>query len=70
MASLDEPLLIVVGKDGTTTRPAMSEALFKQAAVPASWKELLIVSGAGHNGAAKSADFKSAFSRLLDRAQK
>jgi len=48
----------------------MSEALFKQAAVPASWKELLIVSGAGHNGAAKSADFKSAFSRLLDRAQK
>jgi len=70
MASLDEPLLIVVGKDDTTTRPVMSEALFKQASVPASWKELLIVSGAGHNDAAKGVDFNSAFSRLLDRAQK
>ena len=70
MASLDEPLLIVVGKDDTTTRPVMSEALFKQASVPASWKELLIVSGAGHNDPAKGVDFNSAFSRLLDRAQK
>jgi len=70
MASLDEPLLIVVGKDDTTTRPVMSEALFKQASVPASWKELLIVSGAGHNDEEKGVDFNSAFSRLLDRAQK
>jgi len=70
MASFDEPLLIVVGKDDTTTRPVMSEALFKQASVPASWKELLFVSGAGHDDAAKGVDFNSAFSRLLDRAQK
>lgn len=70
MANLDEPLLIVVGKDDTTTRPAMSEDLFEQAAVPASWKELLVVAGAGHDDAAKSVDYNSAFSRLLNRAKK
>lgn len=70
MASLDEPLLIVVGKNDTTTKPAMSEALFKQAAVAAGWKGLLIVSDAGHNEAAKSAELNGAFSRLLRRAQK
>lgn len=69
MSTLDEPVLIVVGKDDTTTRPDMSEKLFKLAAVPADWKELLIVPGAGHNNASKSAEFNDAFSRLLKRAQ-
>jgi len=69
MATLNEPLLIVVGKNDTTTRPAMSESLFKQAGLPASSKELIVVAGAGHNDAAKSAAFNGAFSRLLTRAQ-
>ncbi len=69
MARLNEPVLIVVGKNDTTTRPGMSESLFRQANLPASSKELLVVVGAGHNNAAKSADFNSAFSRLLTRIQ-
>lgn len=69
MSTLDEPLLIVVGKDDTTTRPAMSEALFEGAAVSVASKELLIVKGAGHMNAARNAVYGEAFLRLLNRAE-
>lgn len=69
MASLDEPVLIVVGKNDTTTRPEMSYALFEQAVVPESSKELLVVDGAGHMNATKGAPYRDAFLRLLERVQ-
>ena len=68
MATLNEPVLIVVGRDDTTTRPEMSEALFEQAAVPGNWKELLVVEAAHHMNASMGAAYRSAFLRLAARA--
>ncbi|MDN5785294.1 MAG: lysophospholipase, partial [Corynebacterium casei] len=68
MATLNEPILIVVGRDDTTTRPEMSEALFEQAAVPGDWKELLVVEGAHHMNASRGTAYREAFLRLAARA--
>ena len=68
MATLNEPVLIVVGRDDTTTRPEMSQALFEQAAVPADWKELLVVEAAHHMNASRGAAYRGAFARLVARA--
>ncbi len=68
MATLNEPVLIVVGKDDDTTRPEMSQALFEQAAVPDDWKELLVVPHAGHINAALGAGYGTSFLRLLSHA--
>ncbi|MGN6512960.1 MAG: alpha/beta hydrolase [Lysobacteraceae bacterium] len=67
MATLDEPLLVVVGSRDETTRPPMSRALYAAAATPA--KELLVVEGAGHMDAARQPPYRDAFGRLLQRAQ-
>lgn len=66
MASLDEPLLVVVGSEDHTTRPPMSRALYAAAATPE--KELLVVDGAGHMDAAMRPAYHDAFLRLLARA--
>lgn len=69
MSTLDEPVLIVVGRQDTTTPPAMSRALFEQAAVPATDKELLSVDRAGHMDASMKPAYGAAFERLLQHAQ-
>ena len=65
MATLDEPVLFVVGDKDQTTRSAMSTKLFEAAKVPATMKELLIVPGAGHNNASADPRFSGAFLRLI-----
>ena len=70
MQKLDEPMLVVVGQNDTTTRPEMSIKLFAIANIDAGAKELLIVPQAGHNDAAKSAEYAASFARLLAKAQK
>jgi hypothetical protein len=69
MATLDEPVLIVVGDRDRTTPPAMSRALFEQAAVAATDKELLRVEDAGHMDASMKPAYRAAFERLLDHAR-
>ena len=51
-------LLIVLGRDDTTTRPEMSQALFEQAAVPVDWKELLVVKAAQHMNVSRGAAYR------------
>jgi fermentation-respiration switch protein FrsA (DUF1100 family) len=67
MATLDEPVLFVVGEKDTTTRSEMSSKLYAAANVPADQKELLIVPKAGHIDAALGDDYAAAFARLLAR---
>ena len=67
MRTLDEPVLIVVGKNDKTTRSEMSSQLYAAAKVDESRKELLIVADAGHNNAAKSKEYKESFKRLLSK---
>ena len=69
MATLDEPLLIVVGEKDSTTRSDMSVKLFNAAQLPLEQKELLIVPNAGHNDASRSALYGEAFARLLAQAK-
>lgn len=64
MATLDEPLLIVVGAKDVTTRSDMSTKLFAAANIAESQKELLIVPNAGHHDAARGASYVEAFTRL------
>jgi alpha-beta hydrolase superfamily lysophospholipase len=68
MATLDEPVLIVVGEKDKTTGSEMSSKLFAAANVPADQEELLIVPKAGHIDAALSEAYGQAFSRLLARS--
>lgn len=65
MATLDEPVLFVVGEKDATTRSEMSIKLFSAANIPADQKELLIVPNAGHNNASRSDVYSEAFTRLL-----
>ena len=57
MRILDEPVLIVVGKNDKSTRSEMSSQLYAAAKVDESRKELLIVPDAGHNNASKSKEY-------------
>lgn len=65
MRSLDEPVLIVVGKNDTTTRSEMSSQLYAAAKVDESLKEILIVADAGHNNASRGKEYRASFARLL-----
>ncbi len=65
MATLDEPVLIVVGANDQTTVPAMSTKLFAAANVPSTMKQLLIVPGADHQSASLDSRFGVAISRLI-----
>lgn len=67
MRTLDEPVLIVVGRNEKTTRPAMSSQLYAAANVDDRSKELLIVPDAGHNDAAWGKDYQEAFAWLLNK---
>ncbi|HYI64020.1 MAG TPA: alpha/beta hydrolase [Allosphingosinicella sp.] len=49
MARIEEPVLILVGRDDRTTPPALSEALHAASPLPADRKTLAVVPGAGHN---------------------
>ena len=65
MATLDEPVLIVVGANDQTTLPAMSSKLFAAANVPNTMKQLLVVPGADHQNALLDSRFSEAISRLI-----
>lgn len=49
MPRIEEPLLILVGRDDRTTPPSLSQALYAASPLPAGSKTLAIVAGAGHN---------------------
>ena len=49
MARIDEPLLILVGRDDRTTPALLSEALYAASPLPAGRKTLAVIPGAGHN---------------------
>lgn len=68
MPQLDEPVLLVVGVNDSTTPPSLSRSLFTAAGAPEERKELLVVDGAGHNDAALSPVFAEAWLRLLAKA--
>ncbi len=70
MRTLDEPVLIVVGQEDKTTRSEMSAQLYSAAIVDETRKELLVVSGAGHNNASKSLEYRASFARLLARIKR
>lgn len=70
MQTLDEPVLIVVGKNDKTTRSEMSSQLYAAAKVDETRKELLIVPDAGHGDAANSKEYKEAFARLVAKIKR
>jgi uncharacterized protein len=70
MRTLDAPVLIVVGKNDKTTRSEMSSQLYATAKVDETRKELLIVSDAGHNDAARGKEYKESFARLLTKIRR
>lgn len=49
MPRIEEPLLILVGRDDRTTPPSLSQALYAASPLPAGRKTLAIVAGANHN---------------------
>jgi uncharacterized protein len=70
MRTLDEPALIVVGKNDKTTRSEMSSQLYAAAKVDETRKELLIGSDAGHRDAANGKQYIEAFARLLAKIER
>ncbi len=67
MAAIDEPVLILVGRDDRTTPPALSEALHAASPLPADRKTLAIVDGAGHNDVLLRPAAIAAYSAFLGR---
>ena len=49
MPAIDEPLLILVGRNDRTTPPALSQALHAASPLPEGRKTLAVIDGAGHN---------------------
>ena len=70
MRSLDEPVLIVVGKNDRTTRSEMSARLYAAATVDETRKELLIVPDAGHGDAANGKEYQESFARLMAKIKR
>jgi len=49
MMAIEEPLLLLVGKDDKVTPSTLSEALFNASPLPVGRKSMAIVDGASHN---------------------
>ncbi|MGO1068368.1 alpha/beta hydrolase [Lysobacter sp. CA199] len=64
-AKLDEPVLLVVGENDTTTPPRFARALFEAAPLPEGRKRLLIVPGRDHLSASDSAEFRAALAAFV-----
>jgi uncharacterized protein len=69
MATLNEPVLFIVGANDQTTRPEMSSKLFAAANVPSTMKQLLIVPGADHRNASLDPRFGAAILRLIAKRE-
>lgn len=67
MVAIDEPLLILVGRDDHTTPPSLSEALYAASPLPESRKRLAIIDGAGHNDVMTSPQAMGAYAEFLRR---
>lgn len=68
MARIEEPLLILVGRNDGTTSPSLSEALYAASPLPPGQKTLTIVSGAGHNDVLLKPEATAAYRAFLDAA--
>ena len=67
MAAIDEPLLILVGRDDRTTPPSLSEALYAASPLPEGRKRLAVIDGAGHNDVMLSPQTIAAYAEFLRR---
>ena len=67
MAVIDEPLLILVGRNDRTTPPALSEALLAASPLPEGRKTLAVIDGAGHNDVLLRPAAIRAYAAFLDR---
>ena len=67
MAVIDEPLLVLVGRDDRTTPPSLSEALYVASPLPEGRKRLAIIDGAGHNDVMLSPQTIAAYAEFLRR---
>jgi hypothetical protein len=67
MNAIDEPLLILVGRDDRTTPPALSEALHAASPLPEGRKTLAVIDGAGHNDVLLRPAAIQAYAAFLDR---
>lgn len=67
MARIEEPLLVLVGRDDGTTPPRLSEALYAASPLPAGGKTLAVISGAGHNDVLLRPEAMRAYADFLAR---
>jgi fermentation-respiration switch protein FrsA (DUF1100 family) len=67
MASLDEPLLLLVGAEDETTPAFFSQRLYDAAKVPAERKQLAVVPGRGHNDVMLDPSFGPLYGGFIDR---
>ncbi|MGH8082788.1 MAG: alpha/beta hydrolase [Lysobacter sp.] len=65
VATLDEPVLFVVGENDSTTPPRFAQELFDAASQPEGRKRLLIVPGRDHFNAADSPEFRAALAAFV-----
>jgi fermentation-respiration switch protein FrsA (DUF1100 family) len=68
ISAISEPLLLLVGRNDTTTPPRLSEALYGASPLPPSAKTLAIIPGAGHNDALLKPEAMTAYRTFLARA--
>jgi uncharacterized protein len=68
MPRIEEPLLILVGRDDRTTPPSLSQALYAASPLPAGRKTLAIVAGANHNNVLLQPEAIAAYRSFLAAA--
>jgi hypothetical protein len=66
IASIAEPLLLIVGANDPVTPSSLSQDLYAASPLPASRKTLAIIPGAGHNDAMRHPPAAAAYRRFLD----
>lgn len=64
-ATLDEPVLLVVGENDDTTPPKFARELYETASQPEGRKRLLIVPGRNHFNASDSPQFQEALTAFI-----
>ena len=67
MAAIDEPLLLLVGRDDSTTPPSLSQALHAASPLPEGRKRLAVIPGAGHNDVLLKPEAIAAYRDFLRR---
>jgi pimeloyl-ACP methyl ester carboxylesterase len=65
MASIEEPLLIIVGAKDRTTPPSLSQALYAASPLPAGRKRIAVIAGAGHTDAITKPQAAAAYRTFL-----